>query len=101
MIAITLIALAGCASFEAKMSDWHGRKVNDLIFSWGPPTTVQRMSDGRQIITYSGGHTISGTTYDCKVWFFVDADETIIKSDGEGTLGGCNRFFSGRKSANE
>lgn len=98
LIAIALL-LSGCASFQAKMDSWHGQKADDLIFSWGPPDSVQMMSDGRKIITYRNTSMRGGNSMDCKVWFFVGADGKIIKSEGEGTLGGCNTFFSQRKAA--
>lgn len=95
------LAITGCASMESKTNAWKGRPLEDLILAWGPPATAQPMSDGGKVVSYSHSHSIGGTSYDCKVWFFADQAGRIYKADGEGSMGGCNRFLSSKKAPGE
>lgn len=88
-ILLICVTLAGCA----KIDSWKGHHVDELIQAWGPPTETQAMSGGRRVLIYANSHMVSGTSLDCRVWFFVGADGTIQSGSGEGTLGGCNRLL--------
>lgn len=93
-------ALAGCASFTEKVDSWQGRPLDDLIQAWGPPNDTQLLSGGRRVVTYTSTHTVSGTSYDCRVWFFVGANGRIQNGNGEGSIGGCNRLLGQKKAGN-
>lgn len=93
--------LSGCANFGAKVESWQGRTTDDLIRAWGPPSSTETLSDGGRVISYTHGHQISGTSYDCRVWFEADKSGLITKGQGEGQLGGCNRLLGSKRAANE
>ena len=93
--------VAGCANFGAKIDSWQGSTTDDLIRAWGPPSDTQSLSDGTKVLSYNHGHSIQGTTYDCRVWFFTDKSGRITKANGEGQVGGCNRFLGNKKTAGE
>lgn len=98
---IGIALLAGCAGLSAKIDSWKGRSTDDLIRAWGPPSQSENLSDGSRVISYTGGHQISGTTYDCRVWFTSDKAGKITAAEGEGQLGGCNRLLGNKKAAGE
>lgn len=91
------LLVTGCASLETKTGAWKGHTLDDLILTWGPPATTQPTSEGGKVVSYEHTHSIGGTSYGCKVWFFADQTGRIYKADGEGSMGGCNRFLSGKK----
>lgn len=98
---IGCLLLAGCASLGAKVDSWQGRTTDDLIRAWGPPSSSETLSDGSRVLSYTHGHQIGGTSYDCRLWFMADKSERITKGEGEGQLGGCNRMLGNKKAGNE
>lgn len=92
-----VLTIAGCASMEAKTNAWKGQSLDDLVLAWGPPATTQPAKDGGKVVSYSHSHSVSGTSYDCRVWFFADTAGRIYKADGEGSIGGCNRLLGNKK----
>lgn len=98
---LAALAIAGCASIETKTSAWHGQSLDDLILSWGPPATTQPTKEGGKVVSYAHTHSVGGTSYDCKVWFFADQAGRIYKADGDGSVGGCNRLLRSKKAPGE
>ncbi len=55
LLSIIICSLAGCVTsskMNEVMSSWMGHNVNDLIASWGPPSTVLSDGNGGQILAY-------------------------------------------------
>ena len=98
---VLCMLLAGCANFGAKIDSWKGQTTDDLIRAWGPPTSTETLSDGSKAVSYNHGHQISGTSYECNVWFLADKSGRITSAQGEGQVGGCNRFLGNKKAAGE
>ena len=102
---IVLLLCAGlfsaCAAFSSRdiVSSWEGHDVDDLILDWGPPADDYKAKDGRRTLTFSHSRVITGTQYYCDVTFAVDADDVIQSGSVDGNLGGCNRFFAIKRSA--
>jgi hypothetical protein len=102
MIAKLLLVLllsgltAGCASYRETTNAWVGKRVDDLIYRWGPPSAMSELPDGRKVVTFSHSRFIDGTQYYCNVTFRTDVSGTIVSSDIDGNLGGCNHFFANK-----
>ena len=55
VIALVVLLVAGCATtgnYEKVLRSWMGNDVNSLIVSWGPPSDVYTMPDGRKAYTW-------------------------------------------------
>ena len=51
-------------SFEEKLESWKGADVNQLIESWGPPTSTYDMPNGDKIYTWNRtGGTVASSNY--------------------------------------
>lgn len=87
------ILISGCASWQATTDAWKGRKLDDLIVSWGPPASVHELQDGRKAVLFSHSRFLAGTQYYCNVTFNTDPSGVIVSSKIDGNIGGCNRFF--------
>jgi len=88
-----IIFLSGCA-YQETLDTWNGYTEKDLLTTWGAPSSVYE-TDGGKILKYSHSR-IGGTTateYYCNVNFFLNKDNVIIKSIGDGNIGGCNRLI--------
>ena len=88
----------GCvASFEPLQEEWTGRNLNDLIFAWGPPQNTSELSDGRTVVRYStsvvSGNSGIVVTLRCQIDVFVESDNTIVRMDMDGNIGGCNNLI--------
>lgn len=47
--------LTGCATHQGyaqKVNSWQGRDVNDMLATWGAPTSQITMPNGNQLYTY-------------------------------------------------
>lgn len=100
---ITFLAaatLSGCASLSGKVDSWQGRQSDELIQAWGPPNETQTLPEGRRALVYSRLQTVSGTSQECRVWFFVGSDGRIQSGGGEGALGACNRLLNNKRDGN-
>jgi len=94
---ITLIVLvSGCASWQATADAWKGRKLDELIVSWGPPASVHQLHDGRKSVFFSHSRFVQGTQYYCNVTFNTDESDVIVSSKVDGNIGGCNRYFGSK-----
>jgi hypothetical protein len=52
---ILLLLLTGCATtekYDAKVKTWVGSDINELIASWGPPSSGFDMPNGNKMYTY-------------------------------------------------
>ncbi|WP_254448054.1 hypothetical protein [Ruegeria arenilitoris] len=50
-IAVTILALAGCAS--EIMKSYVGRDITDVVLDYGPPSNVVKLPDGRTAFQWS------------------------------------------------
>lgn len=51
-------------SFEEKLESWKGADVNQLIESWGPPTSTYDMPNGDKMYTWNRtGGTVASSNY--------------------------------------
>ena len=90
-------------------TSWHGRGVDDLIASWGPPSARYDQQGGGQYLvyrekrptmTYQGGDTSSGLlVFRCVASFKTDERGVIVSSDQEGSIGGCTRLLKDKLAA--
>lgn len=96
--AIFVVAVTACASTSV-FESWRGRNIDDLQFSWGPPSRATRLSDGRTMVAYEHGHFIEGTAYQCSVTFFADPNGRIVDANAAGNIGGCNRLLRSKRAA--
>lgn len=121
--------LGGCASTpppDDVAASWHGQTIDNLIFSWGLPAAINRLQDGRQLVTYTflgrmtydfrgapvrsfmialgnfgagmqGNSTPSSRlTDECTVTFRADNSGIIVSHTVVGRWGGCNNLFAGK-----
>lgn len=93
LIACVALVAAGCASWQATADAWKGRKLDDLITSWGSPEKIHELNDGRKSVLFTHSRLIEATQYYCNVMINTDAAGIIVSSKVEGNIGGCNRFF--------
>lgn len=93
-----VLGLGGCALFggQSTIDSWAGHTSSDLIASWGPPSSIQRLPDGRTTVEFTSSHAVQGTSYDCRAWFLVSPVDVILKGSISGSIGGCNRLLSGK-----
>lgn len=66
-LAVASTLLCGCVTtsqMNAKMKSWEGNNVNDLIASWGPPSSTMSDGNGGQILIYdhSGEMVLPGSS---------------------------------------
>ncbi len=121
--------LGGCASTPPAddiAASWQGRDINDLIYSWGPPTGIYELPDRRKLLTYTYtgaslaatnpfaaiGHVLQSTAAGmrgypaplpppsprCKVTFRTDAADLIVSHDITGGSG-CNAALAEKPQA--
>lgn len=100
VILFLALSAAGCASWQVTADAWKGRKLDELILSWGPPEKVHELEDGRKSVLFTHSRTIQATQYYCNVTMNTDSSGIIVSSKIDGNIGGCNRFF-GTKGAPE
>lgn len=60
LVCFGLIA-TGCASWQATIEAWNGRKLDELIMSWGLPEKIYEFSDGRKCVLYTHPRMIQAT----------------------------------------
>lgn len=61
-ILIGLLALSGCAthaSIDEQMGTWGGSNISDVVYSWGPPTSIFTDPDGSQWYTWKWDQDMS------------------------------------------
>lgn len=92
-VVVLSILISGCASWQATADAWRGRKLDDLIVSWGPPASVHQLGDGRKAVLFTHSRFVQGTQYYCNVTFNTNPSGIIVSSKVDGNIGGCNRFF--------
>ena len=94
--------MTGCASKDIARS-WVGKKVDDLIYSWGPPSAAHEFGDGRNTLKFShhriGGGPLGSQSLYCNVIFASDEHGIIQTVDIDGNIGGCNRLLGGKSAA--
>ena len=106
------LALAACAGADGAGGAWEGRHLNELIHAWGPPSAVQRLADGRQVVTFTQSHdagpksaedlgggvtVVHGSgSYQCQAVFRIDSGGRIMDQTVDGTVDGCDRLFGGK-----
>lgn len=62
---ISVTLLTGCATtanYERVLSSWVGSDADQLIRSWGPPSSTFPLSNGGQVFVYSRGRSSTYTT---------------------------------------
>jgi len=91
-----IVFVGGCASWQATADTWKGRKLDELIVSWGPPASVHQLEDGRKSVLFNHSRFVQGTQYYCNVTFNTDPSDVILSSKIDGNIGGCNRFFGSK-----
>lgn len=89
------LLLAGCANY-AVVDTWRGRSANDLTVAWGPPSSAQRLDDGRRVVAYEHVSAFMGSSYHCRATFVVDPAGRISSTSVEGDNGGCDRMLKGK-----
>ena len=70
-LSICLLAtflISGCATtkgYQEVLETWVGSSADDLVSSWGPPTSVYELSNGGKVIQYNRSNTgqVGGYTY--------------------------------------
>ncbi|MGH8746346.1 MAG: hypothetical protein ACREUK_07640 [Burkholderiales bacterium] len=76
-IVLIVSACAGIPNeeaFKAKVSEWQGREVSDLVKAWGPPNSTLHTPGGGMVYTYNKGDPIATS---CTVDFIADAAQKI------------------------
>ena len=106
---VLVLFVVGCAEVDVVRTSWHGRNVDELIASWGPPSaSYDQEGGGRYLvyrakqptITYQGGDTSSGLlVFRCVTSFKSNRDGVIVSSEAEGSIGGCTRLLKDRPAA--
>jgi hypothetical protein len=87
---ISLGFLGGCLTFSHDFKQFDGRKLSDLIERSGVPDK-QRNIAGYTVYTWESWRAIDGTSYQCTFEATTKTGSgTIIKSDVNGNIGGCN-----------
>ena len=100
LLAACLLA-AGCATqqgYAQKVMAWQGRDANELLATWGTPTSQMTMPNGKLLYTYRNAYSqdmpvqssgfyhpwvISGggsVYYSCTTNFVVDPSDHIVQS---------------------
>lgn len=87
-----ILLLAAC-SWSSTTDSWNGHPLDELVYSWGAPTTSAQLDDGRQVVTFSRSNDILGISYYCNVTFRVAPDGIIQSNSIDGNIGGCNRML--------
>jgi hypothetical protein len=97
-IALSLTGCATTAGYEKILNSWSGGDINNLIASWGPPSSTFDMPNGNKIYTwtrvgnsvgyatynpYTNSSTAYAGTYWCKTSFGT-SNGTIINWHWEG-----------------
>jgi len=102
VVAWLLIALVGCAAqrqkdFSDALNTWMGHNINEMIRSWGPPSSTYDQPNGDKIYTwqtnttgavgmplYGGGVVVQQTNSWCRKDITANPAGTIIwfKADG-------------------
>ena len=59
-----LVALVACASIDATMQSWVQHSSDDLLQSWGPPSSVFSDQHGGEVWTYAYSRQTAGTIYE-------------------------------------
>lgn len=93
LFVLIAVACVACVDASGIAASWEGHRIDDLIFKWGPPSSVYDFSDGRQTVSFSHARLVSGTTYECTATFGSNAAGIIETSKIDGNIGGCNRMF--------
>lgn len=95
-VVVLFILISGCASWQATADAWKGKKLDELIVSWGPPASVHELEDGRKAVLFTHSRFVQGTEYYCNVTLNTDPSDVIVSSKVDGNIGGCNRFFGSK-----
>ncbi len=67
--AVLCLSLGGCATqgkYTAKVQTWIGHHTDELISSWGPPSSSTALSSGGKVLEYARSQTVQsggGTVY--------------------------------------
>jgi len=97
LLSVIVLIGVGCASWQATVDAWKGRKLDDLILSWGPPEKIHEFDDGRKAVLFAHSRAVKATQYYCNVTVNTDPSGIIVSSKVDGNIGGCNRFFRTNK----
>lgn len=90
------LLLAGCVNTQAVMNSWNGRPISEVVYTFGPASSTQKMPDGNTIYAYDGTSYRIGISYPCKVMFVAGTDQKVIGQKADGQLGACDDFLSGK-----
>lgn len=65
LASLTMLAVAGCASYGERLEPLRGQHVSALVGSWGPPQSSYQLPDGSQVLQYarSSNMVLHGATY--------------------------------------
>lgn len=75
LLAVAALATS-CETRKTRMDSWHGRPIEELIESWGAPSGVATLKDGRKVYTWIAVYG-SGRTYRST---FTTSKDGIIES---------------------
>jgi len=105
ILIVAILAISGFPSSCKIRASWVGARLDDLIYSWGPPVRERALADGRKVVEYyhsrQGGGTvtaypgtnvaqISTSTYYCSAIISSEANGIINDVTFEGNIGGFN-----------
>ena len=117
---IVLFLTSSCATVNYKRVDlrnmlnsWKGKPVDTLIETWGGPTNVHRVDNGKKAITYQGlfirssssshhsllfydhSHSSKVTSATCRITWFTDTEgKQLVDAKVSGSPLGCQDFLS-------
>ncbi|HXV37452.1 MAG TPA: hypothetical protein VEC18_09900 [Myxococcota bacterium] len=75
LLALAVLATS-CETRKTRMDSWHGRPIEELIESWGAPSGIVSLKDGRKVYTWIAVYG-SGRTYRST---FTTSKDGIIES---------------------
>lgn len=91
-LTVIVLALVGCANYGV-VDTWRGHSADELAVAWGPPSSAQRLDDGRRVVAYEHISAFMGMSYHCRAMFVVDPTGRITSANVEGDNGGCDRML--------
>lgn len=90
------LLLAGCVNTQAVMNSWNGRPISEVVYTFGPASSTQKMPDGNTIYAYDGTSYRIGISYPCKVMFVAGTELAVSFLADHFLIGACDDFLSGK-----
>ena len=99
-VAVLSLLLAGCAvTMKEVLDSWVGRHTDEAMLTWGAPSSIDTLTNGTKMLTWSHQTAVRGTSYSCRVWLTADPGGTIRTWNWEGNYDACDQLISPRKKA--